>query len=102
MLDIAYAEVKIMENLRSVRTEISEIGSQKSDNSITNTSKDEEKMLLSESSGQLIADYLEVPELAVEIQRAVWQVDRALTAKQEYQEEKKELESATKTPDEKS
>ena len=102
MLEIAYAEAKMKEDLRGVRTELSEIASEKSNKPVSKAPKDEEKMLLSESSGQLIADYLEVPELAVEIQRAVWQVDRALKAKQEYQEEKKELGSATKKPDEKS
>lgn len=56
----------------------------------------EERMLLSKSSGQLFAEYLDVPELAVEVERAVWQVEKALKAQQELQEEKAELDAATK------
>ena len=55
----------------------------------------EERMLLSNSSGQLFAEYLEVPELAVEVERAVWQVEKALKAHQELREEKDELGAAT-------
>lgn len=54
-----------------------------------------EKMLLSESSGQLFAGYLEVSELAVEVERAVWQVERALKAQQERRVEKAELDDDT-------
>ena len=55
----------------------------------------EERMLLSKPSGQLFAQYLEVPELAVEVERAVWQVEKSLKAQQERKEEVAELESAT-------
>ena len=55
----------------------------------------EEKMLLSKSSGQIFAEYLHVPELAVEVERAVWQVEKALKARQELREEKAELLDAT-------
>lgn len=55
----------------------------------------EERMLLSASSGQLFAKYLDVPELAVEVERAVWQVERALKAQQELREEKVKLDHAT-------
>ncbi len=57
----------------------------------------EEKLLLTQSSGQLIADCVEIPELAAEIQRAVWQVERSLKAQQELRDEKNDLESANKT-----
>lgn len=56
----------------------------------------QERMLLSKSSGQLFAECLDVPELAVEVERAVWQVEKALKAQQELQEEKAELDAATK------
>ena len=56
----------------------------------------EEKMLLSGSSGKLFAEYLEVSELAVEVERAVWQVERALKAQQERGVEKAELDDATR------
>ena len=55
-----------------------------------------EKLLLSQSSGQLIADYVEIPELAAEIQRAVWQVERSLKAQRDLHEEKNDLDSANK------
>ena len=56
----------------------------------------EERMLLSKSSGQLFADYLDVPQLAAELERAVWQVKKALKNKQELNDEKAELDAATR------
>ena len=55
----------------------------------------EERMLLSKPSGQLFAQYLEVPELAVEVERAVWQVEKGLKAQQDSKE-KSELDAATR------
>ena len=56
----------------------------------------EERMLLSKSSGQLFAGYLDVPQLAAEVERAVWQVEKALNTQQELKEEKAELDAATR------
>ena len=56
----------------------------------------EEKMLLSKSSGQHFADYLDVPELAVEVERAVWQVEKSLKAQQKLKETRAEHDAATK------
>ena len=56
----------------------------------------QEKLLLSQSSGQLIANYVKIPELATEIQRAVWQVERSLQAQRALQEEKSGLDLANK------
>lgn len=53
-------------------------------------------MVLSQSSGRLIAETVEVPELQIEIERAVAQVERSLAAREELVEEKREIESATK------
>ncbi len=58
--------------------------------------ENEERMLLSKSSGRLFAEYLEVPELAVEVDRAVWQVEKALKSQQELKEEKAKLDAATR------
>ena len=55
-----------------------------------------ERLLLDEKSGQIIADYLECPELAAEIKRAVWQIGRSLRARDELKEEKADLDNATK------
>lgn len=55
-------------------------------------------MLLSASSGRLIADCLEAPELEQEIERAVHQIEGALKAKKELNEEKRAMDSATDQP----
>ena len=59
------------------------------------TDEKEERLLLSKPSGQLFAEYLDVPELAVEVERAIWQVDKQLKAQQERGEEKAKLDAAT-------
>ena len=43
-----------------------------------------------------MAETLEIPELEVEVERAVAQVERSLAAKEEMVEEKMDLRSATK------
>ncbi|KDN64722.1 hypothetical protein CSUB01_01936 [Colletotrichum sublineola] len=48
----------------------------------TGNSKDE-MILLSQANGQRIAKVLDVPELSVEIERAIWQVNHVKQAKQE-------------------
>ena len=54
---------------------------------------DEERMLLHRSTGRRIAETLEVAELEMELDRAVWQVEKALKAAKELKEEKSELDS---------
>ncbi|KAK2064364.1 hypothetical protein LY76DRAFT_587568 [Colletotrichum caudatum] len=44
---------------------------------------EDEAILLSQTNGQRIAKELNVPELAVEMERAIWQVNHAKQAKQE-------------------
>lgn len=44
-----------------------------------------EYMLLSRSSGAIIASHLEIPEIQMEIDRAVWQVERAISERQNPQ-----------------
>ena len=69
---------------KSVKELNKEIDSYRSGSSVKSAPDDtEERMLLSKSSGQLFVEYLEVPELAVEVERAVWQVEKALRAQQE-------------------
>ncbi len=74
--------------------EVRRVGSEASSGSVPGDQ--EEKMLLSKTSGELIADYVEIPELAIEIERAVWQVEKSLQSKQELKEEKEELEAANR------
>ena len=61
----------------------------------------EEKMVLSKSDGQRIAEALDVPGLDVELGRAVWQIERSLMAEKELREEKEELDAANPKPREK-
>jgi len=51
-------------------------------------------IVLHKSDGKRIAEALKIPELETELDRAVWQVEKALNAKKELQEEKNELESS--------
>jgi len=53
----------------------------------------EETMVLHKSDGKRIAEALEIPELNIELDRAVWQIERDLKAKKELKEEKDELDS---------
>ena len=93
MLGIAYSIASLDRQLQELDMDVKTLGSASSRNIVPIVN--EEKMVLGKSSGKLIADYLEVPELAEEIKRAVWQVERSLKGKQEYQEEKQEIEAAT-------
>lgn len=95
-LGIAYAEAKIDKSMQELEMAVNNIASNPS--SKIASIGEQEEMLLSQSSGPVIADYLQVPELAMEIQRAVWQVERSLQAKRELREEKQAIDTATKKP----
>ena len=58
----------------------------------------EEVMLLSSHDGKVVAGGLEVPELALEIERAVHQVEGALRAEAELKRDKQSLDAATSSP----
>ena len=94
ILGLAYAMARLEKELEGLRKEVNEVVKTVSSKSIPDNAGG--KMLLSKSGGQLIADCLNIPEIAVEIKRAIWQEERSLKGKQEYQEEKQELEEATK------
>lgn len=64
------------------------------DGSSTEHQEPEERMLLDHSSGRLLARILKAPELAVEVERAVRQVQRVLSARAQLSEEKQEIEAA--------
>ena len=64
----------------------------------SSSAKDEERMLLHKADGKRIAEALEIPELNVELDRAVWQIEKALNAEKELQDEKKELDRASAEP----
>lgn len=56
---------------------------------------DEERMVLHMSNGSRIAEGLNIPELNIELDRAVWQVEKALEKEKALQEEKKDLDAST-------
>ena len=61
----------------------------------------EERMVLHKSNGKRIAEALELPELDVELDRAVWQVEKALREKHELKEEQRDLKEANSEAEEK-
>ena len=63
-------------------------------------SKDGSKdvMVLQRWNGKLIAERFRLPEMEVEIERAVEQVEQAIKGREELLEEKRELERATAAP----
>ncbi|KUJ16832.1 uncharacterized protein LY89DRAFT_782092 [Mollisia scopiformis] len=60
-----------------------------------------EEMVLHKSDGTRIAEALKIPELDIELDRAVWQVEKAIQAAKELKEEKKDMDAATSKPREK-
>ena len=56
----------------------------------------EDVMLLQGWNGKLIAERFELPEMEVEVERAVEQVEKSIKAKEELLEEKQEIEAATR------
>jgi hypothetical protein len=57
---------------------------------------DEDVMVLQRWNGKLIAERFELPDMEVEIERAVGQVESGIKATEELREEKEELESVAK------
>ncbi|KAL8774334.1 MAG: hypothetical protein Q9209_001085 [Squamulea sp. 1 TL-2023] len=66
-----------------------------------NPGKAAETMLLTQSSGRLVSELADVPELEEQLQRAVKQVEKALRAQSELLEEKQDLDNVNKDADSK-
>lgn len=97
-MNIVY-RVQILDfSLNRLKNEYKSIGLDSGEISpfLENKIEPEESMLLSASSGRLIALCLEAPELEQEIERAVKQVEKALTGEEELMEEKRSIDAATK------
>ena len=92
ILDELYSSGKMRFDFESV----SSITSQDS----KDTPPDEEIMVLHKSDGKRIAKALEIPELDVELDRAVWQVEKALKSEIDLKQEKADLDKANAKPDE--
>ena len=60
--------------------------------------EDKEKMLIKYADAPKISRALEIPELELELERAVWQVETALE-KQEKESARKETTASTKQPE---
>lgn len=88
---------KILDDLYSTGKQSFDAGS----GSSSDSEQLEEKMLLHKSNGKRIAEALGIPELDVELDRAVWQVEKALKAEKELKEEKKEMNVGNAGPKEK-
>ncbi|KAF2135564.1 uncharacterized protein K452DRAFT_239162 [Aplosporella prunicola CBS 121167] len=59
----------------------------------------EDVMMLQRWNGKLLAERFQLPEMEVEIERAVEQVENSIKAKEELKEEKEEIERATEYPE---
>lgn len=98
-MDTLYSIAQVDAVLSGARREVERLKAARDDKEAklqeTSYALDEE-MVLSQSSARLIADTLEVPELEIEIERAVAQVERSLAARHELVEEKRKIESATR------
>lgn len=86
---------EILDNIYSARYKPSEAVSEKSTDTASpeDTQAASEKLVLQSSDGKRIAEVLKVPELHVELERAVWQVQKALDAEKELKEKETELDS---------
>ena len=94
VLRMAYIEAEMDMAMGELDKEMGSIRPGSIINSVPDNQK--ETMLLSKYSGQLFAGHLDVPELAIEVERAVWQVEKALKSQNELSEEKAELDAATR------
>lgn len=90
ILDELYSSGKTLFNTRAL-----------SSMSGRDSTSEEDSMVLHKSDGKRIAQALEIPELDIELDRAVWQVEKALTAQKELKQEKAKLDEANAKPDEK-
>lgn len=96
---MAYTEVALDTTTNQIEADTvdfpPELGSTKEVKSET-ISNTEEKMLLSKSSGKLIAKWLDLPEIHAEIDRAVWQVERSIRVRQQSQSTSRNDDPGTK------
>ncbi len=101
ILDTLYAIGGIDANIDKVKKDLDLLNNGQSrgqKQSGTSVDEQQERILLSKRNGKLFAEVLEIPELETELSRAVWQVEKSLSAAEELIEEKSEIESATKSP----
>lgn len=97
ILDEIYALQKLNRSLETLKSEYKAIQSPTESESIFSESLEtpSETMLLSPSSGMLIAECLEIPDIEQEVERAIHQVAASLRPKRELEEETRALQAAT-------
>ncbi|KAL8939345.1 MAG: hypothetical protein Q9216_003409 [Gyalolechia sp. 2 TL-2023] len=99
-LDIAYTEGELDVSMKELDSEAESVLEKPAGGHRASTINAEaERMLLVQSSGKYLADLMDVPELEEHVQRAVKQVEKSLSAKQELKEEKEELKRANDVAD---
>ena len=91
---------KILDELYSTGQQPFDAKSVSSLGNASSSMQGEERMLLHKSNGKRIAEALGIPELDVELDRAVWQVEKALKAEKELRDEK-DLDRASADPSKK-
>ncbi len=98
LLDTAYAAATIATSITRLENELEDIKRSASNDhrEPAGLGGPAEGMLLSQSSGKLIAEFLEIPELAVEIERAVAQINKILKAEKLEEQEKRQPGAAEK------
>jgi len=98
LLDTAYSAATIATSIAKLEKEFEDI-KRSADNDYVDAvdlSGPAESMLLSQSSGKLIAESLETPELAVEIERAIAQIEKTLKAEKLEEQEKRQQRAVEK------
>ena len=84
ILRTAYAEAAMDNTMEELNREVGGISSKSGNRPVPR--EEGEKMLLSKSNSSLLAESLGVPELAVEIERAVQQVESSMKNKRDLNE----------------
>lgn len=99
-LDEIYAFQKLDRSLKTLKAEYGAIQSPTESEGTSSGSSENpsETMLLSPSSGRLIADCLGAPDIEQEVERAIHQVEASLRAERELEEEKRAIQSSTTKP----
>lgn len=97
ILDEIYTLQKLTRSLETLKSDFKAIQSPTRNEVIPFESPEtpSETMLLSPSSGRLIAECLEIPAIEQEVERAIRQVETSLRAERELEREKARLSAAT-------
>ena len=92
VLDTAYAVSTIGLSANKLEQEFKDLDTlqQGSPSANVQSHDDAERMLLSKGDSILIADCLNIPELAPEVERAVWQIEKSIEAEGSIHRGKKE------------